>query len=294
MEEKEIKPKIIETYAEDMAKVIGDDREGLIKKIIQGEEEHEKEKMNLSPESKKNKVYMFLSFLLIILGISIFVYLFLHRDNTSVVVDQPFTPLIFSDANKTIEVKDLDKDQLIEAIRNEIETSEVKTGGVDAIYLTKNGIPVGLRQFITLIKSSFNPNSNLEFIKDDYLLGMVNDPVDVIGGDAAEATSRDFFMILKMRGLADIFPSIHTWENKMFYDLHGLIGVDVSADTNYLLTKNFEDGIIENKNARILYDNDHKVVLMYVFANDNSVVITSTEKAAHEIMQRLSASRVNK
>ena len=36
-----IKPKIVETYAEDMAKVIEDDRGGLIKKIIHSEEEHE-------------------------------------------------------------------------------------------------------------------------------------------------------------------------------------------------------------------------------------------------------------
>ena len=35
---------------------VENDKEGLIKKIIHGEEEHEREKINLSPESKKNKI----------------------------------------------------------------------------------------------------------------------------------------------------------------------------------------------------------------------------------------------
>ena len=45
--------KIVQTYAEDMAKVLENNTEGLVKKIIHGEEEHEQEKKNLSPKSKK-------------------------------------------------------------------------------------------------------------------------------------------------------------------------------------------------------------------------------------------------
>ena len=57
-QEKEIKHKFVETYAEDMAKVIENDNSGLIKKIIHNEEEHEIEKINLSPESRKNKFFI--------------------------------------------------------------------------------------------------------------------------------------------------------------------------------------------------------------------------------------------
>ena len=48
------KSRVIETYAEDMAQVLENDKGGLIKKIIHEEEEHEAEKRNLSPQSKKN------------------------------------------------------------------------------------------------------------------------------------------------------------------------------------------------------------------------------------------------
>ena len=58
--------------------------------------------------------------------------------------------------------------------------------------------------------------------------------------------------------------------------------------------KDFEDGIVQNQNARILYDAEKKIVMMYIFADENSVIITGTESAAREIMLRLASSRVKK
>ena len=80
----------------------------------------------------------------------------------------------------------------------------------------------------------------------------------------------------------------------MFYDLHGFFGTDITVDTTYLVTKDFADGLVVNKSARILYDKDGKIVLMYVYADDTSVIITNTQEAAQEIMNRLSAGQIRK
>ena len=48
MEDNKTQNKVIETYAEDMAEVISNDTEGLVKKIIHAEEEHEALKKNMS------------------------------------------------------------------------------------------------------------------------------------------------------------------------------------------------------------------------------------------------------
>ena len=77
----------------------------------------------------------------------------------------------------------------------------------------------------------------------------------------------------------------------MLSDLAPFLSVNISRETNYLFTKDFEDGIVNNKNARILYDKNKKAVLMYIFADDNSVIITDTENAAREIMLRLASSK---
>ena len=80
----------------------------------------------------------------------------------------------------------------------------------------------------------------------------------------------------------------------MFSDLHGFFGVALSPETKYLLIKEFQNGVVENKNARILYDNNKKIVMMYVLAGETSVIITNSENATHELMLRLASSQVEK
>ncbi len=276
------KNKVIQTYAEDMAHVIQDDKGGLIKKIIQGEREHEIIKRNLSPESRRNKTFMLIGLLFILLSSATLFYFFFGREVPTVPLEQQFTPIIFNDKSTFIEVKDFKKDEIIQTVKNEVERTEVKNTGVEGIYLTENKKVFGLRRFISLIKANFMPGDNTLFVSDNFLLGISNN------------TTKDFFIILKVRSTTDIFGSLRSWEDKMFSDLHEFFGVGISSETKYLLTANFVDDIIENKNARILYDKDGKVVMMYIFADENSVIITGTNKAAQEIMLRLASSRVKK
>lgn len=276
---KKIQDKIIETYAEDMAEVLKNDKKGLLKKMIHGEEEHEKEKENLSPESKKNKLFMFASFLFIFFALIIlFFFLFKKEDNT-VLVEKQFTPIIFTDQSSLLEVFGLKKEEIVQTVLNEINTTKVKVGGIEGIYLTENKQIIGLRRFISLIESNFIPGDNTLLVNDDFLLGVVNNE------------SKYFFILLKVRSTADIFNALRPWERKMFSDLYGFFGLNISADTNYFLTKEFQDGIVDNKNARVLYDKDGNIVLTYIFADDNSIVITNSQNAAHEIMLRLASSQ---
>ncbi len=282
----EIKHKYVETFVEDMAKVIQEDKAGLIKKIIHSEEEHEKEKINLSPESKKNKFFMLMGFVFILLGFFTFFYFLLNRTAPTVPVEQQFIPLIFNDKSSFLEIKDLKKDEIAQTVLNEVNNSDVKIGGIEGMYLTSDKKVIGLRDFLTLIKSNFVIDSDENLVSDNFLMGVVN----------SDATSqgKSFFILIKVRSITDIFGSLRAWENKMFSDLHGFFGVDISSETNYLLTKDFSDGFIENKNARILYDKDNKIVMAYILANDNSVIITNSENATQEIILRLAAGQIKK
>jgi hypothetical protein len=282
--------KIVETYAGDMADVIESDKGDLVKKIIHGEEEHEEERKNLSPESKKNRIFMFIGILLIALALATLSFFIFNKDADTVPVQKQFIPLVFTDQSTQIEISGLKKDEIAQTVLSGVSNTKVKAGGVEGIYLTENAQSVGLRRFITLISGSFVPGDDTTLVNDNFLMGDVNSQA---GPASAEAVAGgDFFMLLKVRSTADIFDSLRAWEGKMFSDLHGFLGINISSDTNYLLTKNFEDGIVENKNARILYDNNGGIVLMYIFADDNSVVITGSQPAAHEIMLRLASSQV--
>lgn len=277
--------KIVQTYAKDMAEVLENDKGGLVKKIIHGEEQHEEEKRNLSPLSKKNKILMFVSILLIIFGLIIFFSFF--KKNTNIVdVEKQFSSLIFHDQSSFLEVSGLKKEEIIQTVFNKVNTTKVKIGGVEGIYLTENKQIIGLRRFIALIKSSFDPGDNTLFINDNFLMGTV-----LSGLKASSPTAGDFFILLKMRSTLDIFNPLKKWENSLLSDLYGFLGMNISSETNYLFKKNFEDSIIENKNARVLYDKDGHIILMYVFADDNSIVITNTQNTAREIMLRLVSDR---
>ncbi|HEV7424349.1 MAG TPA: hypothetical protein VGO21_04130, partial [Candidatus Paceibacterota bacterium] len=228
--DKKIQHEVAHTFAEDMAKVIEDDSGGLVRKIIHEEEEHEIEKKNLSPESRKNKILMLVSLVFTLVAVST-LFFFLFRKNTNTVaIEAQFIPIIFNDKTDFLEVKDLKKDEIAQTVQNEVNATIVKNGGVEGIYPTEDKKVVGLREFLKHIESNFVPG-NVNFVSDNFLMGVMN------------GKTKDFFILLKVRSLPDVFDPLHAWENKMFFDLHGFFGVDISPQTNYLLTKDFNDGI---------------------------------------------------
>ena len=274
----EAKNKLVQTYAEDMAGVIENDTSGLVKKIIHGEEEAEKEKRELSPQSKKNKLFMLLSMLLFTIALAVLSFFF-KTDVKTVEIGNQFTPIIFNDKSSFVEVAGFSKDEISQTILNKVKGTEVKVGGIEGIYITENKKIAELRKFIALLSGNLAPDDTHGGIS------LVNENI---------RKRSHFFILLKVRTLSDVFSLLHNWENKMFLDLHGFFGVPISPTTKYLLTADFEDGVIENKNARILYDRDRKIVMMYIFADDTSIVVTNTKSAAREIMLRLSGSQIKK
>jgi hypothetical protein len=283
------KNRSVETYTEDMVKAIESDKGGLIKKIIHEEEQHESQKKDLSPGSKKNRLFLFISFLLMFLALAMLMFLLFFTNNiTTVPVVAPMTSIIFADKTDFKAIDGLTKDKIEQTVLNQVNNTETKVGGIDGIYLTENKKVVGFKEFIGLLKGNLTP-SQLGLFSDNFLLGAYVSGIKQISPSAG-----DFFILLKVRSFSDLFPVMQNWENKMLNDLGGFLGINISPDTNYLFTKNFEDGIIMNKNARILKDNNGNIVLMYVYIDDSSIIITNSELATKEVMLRLASSQIKK
>jgi hypothetical protein len=287
MEEKnQIKNQKVETYADDMAKAIESGQGSVIKSIIKEQEEKENQKEGLSIEGKKNKVFIISGILLVFLTFFVFVAVFVFRDKvlTSTVAPQ-FVPMIFLDKTNVIDATGLSKENLVKAVVGQVNVSGIQTGEVEGIYLTNNKKAVGFREFNTFIRGNI-PLDKITFLSDNFLIGL--------NSTTNTTTEKNLFFLLQDRSMSDIFGAMKGWENKMFFDLHGFFGIEVNADTNYLMTKDFEDGIIQNKNARILKDNNGNIVLMYVFVNDTSILITNSEATSKEIITRLANSQIAK
>ena len=288
-EDNKLKNKNVETFAEDMVKAIENDRGGLIKKIIHEEEEHEAQKKNLSPESAKNKTFLLIGFLLLFLASILFIFLFFFNKEINTVSVAPlYTSIIFTDQTDFDAIDGFTEDKIVQTIFNRSNNTKVKIGGVNGIYLTENKMVVSFNKFITLIKGSLNINQ-FNLFSNNFLIGVFKSGVSSVSPNIG-----DLFILLKVRSFTDIFPIMKVWENKMLYDFHGLFGVDLTPETNYLFTKDWEEGIVSNKNARILKDNDGKIIFMYVYLDDNSIVITDSESAVNEVVLRLNSSKVKK
>jgi hypothetical protein len=88
---KEVKNNFVETYSEDMVRVIAGDKEGLVQKIIHEQEKSDEQKKLYSPKSGQNRILLFLSIFLFFFGFWNFGLFYLKerryqssRDSTSI------------------------------------------------------------------------------------------------------------------------------------------------------------------------------------------------------------------
>lgn len=273
----QLEDKLVQTFATDMAQAIGDDHGSMIKSIIREEEAKEKEHSN--PELIKNRIFLGAGLLLIIAALATLGYFYFNRRAVGTIQVENITPMIFTDKSDKVEIKDLNKEEVTRAIWGKASSADIKYGGIEELAIVNQDKKVGLREFVQALKSPL-VLSGRQFVDDNFLIGVY----------AWETKSP--FILIHMRSIPDIFNNMHDWESKMFYDLHAIFGTEIYADTNYLLTKDFEDGIVENKNARILHSAEGNIALMYVFLDDNHVMIANDLEAVHEVAVRLAGSRI--
>ncbi len=273
-QENRLKHKAVTTFTEDMTRVLEGDQGGIIKKIIHEEEQREKEKTNFSPQSRKNKLYMLSGVTMITVALSIFLYSLLSRPSNTVIIPEKVAPALYTDKSFYLEIDGLTKAGIGSSILNEVAKAELPINGVETIYLTENKRVIDLRRFIEVMELSFVPGDTA-LVSDTFVLGVVN------------TEPRTPFILLKMRTMPDIFPALRAWEDKMSVELKEIFkGMPSNLTWN--------DGIVGNKNARMLSGTEGNEFLMYVFADNHSVVFSQNQKGAGEIMLRLLQSEIRK
>ncbi|HWA32022.1 MAG TPA: hypothetical protein VG694_01040 [Candidatus Paceibacterota bacterium] len=278
----------IKTYVDDLTKAVQGGKEGIIRKITLEDEQHREEKEALSPRSKRNKAYLIASIVVIVLTIFLVHTFASVRQKESVVPVAPqFIPLVSTDGSKVEDAGGLSAGGIASLVVSDINANSVKPGGIEGIYLTENQLPIGLRKFADLAGLHLVAGDPA-LVSDTFFLGAYHP--DAAAGNSPPG---EFLMVIKGSSFLDLYPAIHGWEKYMFADLRSFIGMG-DYSYNYLAEKDFADSLFENKNARVLYDNNGNVALMYVYADDNSVVVTDGEDAASEAILRLSAGQVKK
>lgn len=274
--------KTIRTYASDMAKALNDQQGSVIKIAMAEHKKKESDFENISPVSKKNRGLIIGSVLMILLGVGIVFYAFLSKKNEVVVVDKKpvIQSIIVSESTEEVKVEDvLTSKQFSDSISVLKERDRVN--GVVNIIFT-NPTDTGSRLITTeeLVKK-------MEGDVEGYFIRALTN--SYMFGIHTRETESEFFLILKTTSRETALAGMLEWENKMFDNFYGILGITPSGENNYLFSEKFNDIVIENRDARVLYDKDRKPVLMYVFINTDSILITESVETVTEIINRLDA-----
>ena len=111
----------------------------------------------------------------------------------------------------------------------------------------------------------------------------------------------DVFLILKPTFYENAFAGMLTWEKYMHGDLSPFFGIaSKNTDSEHVGTSttvrknSFEDSVIENKDTRIMVDQNGNITLLYSFVDRNTLIIANSREVFLEIFKRLSAKRISR
>ena len=273
----------IRTYKDDVAESVKSKKTSLVRMVIAESERRETETEIESPRSKRNLIFISLSAVLFILGASGGIYVFNKyrgADEPVPITEDKAASLIFAETQKEIPVTGRSSASIIQAFAAEITGANIRLDTIEHISPTEETAegkarPSAQRFFFFL--DNRMPANLLRSLTPDFMLG-----VHAFNGNQP-------FLILTTDYYENSFAGLLTWERYMARDLLPLFGINKNED-DPIFERPFQDRVVKNRDARILYDDLGQIIIMYVFKDKRTVIVTTSENTLDEVVKRLNAS----
>ncbi len=275
--------KVLRTYTSDMADAIRENEVSVIKIAMA-----EKEKRDREAEYKKAKGTNFSKILLLIGGVVLIVvaifgasYIIQKKKVVPIPPASKIETFLPYDSESDINVtKATSINNLFDIIK---KGQQIKSGTIEAFFLEKKINDVSLtftsKDFLSLIQTTM-PGALIRSLTDKYLIGKYSNP---------SATSMNnksaMFLIFETTDYNQTYASMLEWEKTMLEDLFVLFNIPKPSDS--FIGKPWNDIVVSNKDARVLYGENREGILYYAFVNKNNFVITSSQEALKEIIGRI-------
>ena len=90
-----------------------------------------------------------------------------------------------------------------------------------------------------------------------------------------------------------------TWEKTLIRDFQGIFlakadRLEVIPTSVNSARYQFTDGLIQNKEVRVIRNNSGKIIFLYAFTDRNTLVFTTNEATFKEVLTRLVKGRVTR
>ena len=123
------------------------------------------------------------------------------------------------------------------------------------------------------------PADFLRSLQSDYMFGIHN----FVKGQK--------FLVLKTDYYDTAFAGMLNWESTLLKDIYPLFGVKPNED---LGGRSWVDVVTKNKDTRVLKDFNNQTVLVYMFKDQNTLIISTSEGTLFEISNRIDLLREKK
>lgn len=283
--DKEIK--VLRTYTSDMADAIRTNEVSVIKIALAEKEKREKEEVYQKAEgTNTSKTFLVIGGIILIAIAIAGSYFLIQKKKTN---ETPQTRInnidtfISYDSNIYIDVTNTTSISELSNIINQEQTAN--SGLIKALFLTKkiNNAPSLLtsQNFLSLIKSTA-PGALIRSLSDKFLLGKYANKKSVTPNDKTT-----MFLIFQTTDYNQAYASMLVWEKTILKDLFVLFNIPITGSDNPIFEKSWQDIIINNRDARVLYGENGEGLLYYIFVNKNNFIITTNIDALKEIITRL-------
>jgi len=280
----EIGPKKIRTFQGDLADAIQHHQASAVK-IALAESKRSTNQATIGTKkvkSSKKGLALTISFLFIVLGVGVLFYVYYYvMPHASAIAGPTLILPAFIDTDVKKEIP-TDTGYLPTAIVTEIKIAQLSTNEIENIVFVKNIIDpqtnvstqalIEPEALLTRIGAK-PPSAFVRSLSPQFMFGIhhyqSNEPFIIFG-------------MLK-------------WEPTMYDELKTSFGTNSTNSTNtptttaeILAPKTFVvDMIIQNKDVRVIQDQNSKILLMYSFIDKNTLIITTNETTLRELLARI-------
>ena len=288
--------KSIHTYTSDMADAVRENEASVIKIALAEKEKREKEAMYREASGTNTTKTLLVVGGIVLIACTIVGSYFLFKKSQSDITTQKLptevNSVITYDEKVFIDTTDLKTpSDLADKVQQELKNQSAPES-IKAIFLTRdnNGVKelLPVSKLISLMDIGA-PSTLKRTISSDYMIGTFTDKINVNNTDPSVRPHQHLFLVFEVNDYNQAYASMLDWEKVMLHDMFMMFNINVAGDKSSLLEKDWKDVLIDNKDARILYDNDGSDILYYIFLNKGTLVITNSKETIEEIDQRLLA-----
>ncbi len=289
----------LRTFKSDAENLI---KEGISTASIVEAEQRRRQKFGISVAEGQSlspvyKISIWASVLLVVLGaLLLSTYFFRSKNQETVTTAKALPKIIRTEFEKNVSVDNVNREKLLSLIDKERNGNFIEARSIAQINFTKtdenkNSVGVSANEWLKILNVTA-PSPFLRSIGDNFLFGFAgfagNQPV----------------LILKTDSYETAFSGMLVWEKKMKDEIGPMflpkvkietqIGTStkIATSTPEIFNPVWSDYVLKNKDTRVVRDSSGRVILLYAFVNQETIVITTNETVFGEIVNRLGAGSI--